>query len=102
MPVFLNYRCYLKPQKTFSPHVNIAVGALIPDEKVGMYSAITMGFRAGKFSFSSGISLMAIPIKEDVYEPVYDQYGYIYTVQTKTEWKIYYPFGITLKWGFSF
>ena len=79
MPVFFNYRLYFKPEKTFSPHVNIAVGGLVLEEGTGIYSSIAMGFKAGSFSFSSGLSFM--PFCTD-------------------EW--YYPFGMTLKVGFSF
>jgi len=80
MPVFVNYRLYFKPEKSFSPHVNIAVGGLITRDGYGGYSSITMGFRAGKFSFSSGLSFM----------PINEWFG----------WE--YPFGVTLKFGFAF
>ena len=107
MPIFLNYRLYFRPEKTFSPHMNIAVGGLMQaDDGKGMYSSITMGFRAGKFSFSSCISLMAVNQQETVtkYYDYVDPYnGYIYTTSYSVrEWKWSYPFGITLKWGFSF
>jgi hypothetical protein len=79
-PVFFNYRLYFRPEKTFSPHVNVSLGGLIATYGYGAYSSITMGFRAGKFSFSSGLSCM----------PIYDGMWWSF------------PFGITLKWGFSF
>jgi len=102
MPVFLNYRFYFKPEKSFSPHVNVAVGGLIPKEGFGIYSSITMGFRAGKFSFSSGISMLAIQREYFEYREIYDQNGWISSVQNISKLKWTYPFGITLKWGFSF
>ena len=105
MPIFLNYRFYLKPEKTFSPHVNIAIGGLALEESAGFYSSITMGFRAGKFSFSSGLSLLPMHRKEEVinYREVTDMWGYTYTeTYSEYQWKMAYPFGITLKCGFSF
>jgi len=102
MPVFVNYRFYFKPEKSFSPHVNVAVGGLIPrEEYMGLYSSITMGFRAGKFSFSSGISMLAIQRENFKYVEVPNWWGGFDT-QYVSEWKWAYPFGITLKWGFSF
>ena len=76
MPLFMNYRLYFKPEKSFSPHVNAALGGLITVDGGGVYSALTMGFISGNFSFSSGVSLM-----------LFD--GDL-------------PFGITIKCGFSF
>jgi len=95
MPIFVNYRCYFKPNNSFSPHVNIAVGGLVPREGYGIYSSITMGFRAGKFSFSSGLSFTPIFDDSDRHYIFSDPYW-----RPKAEW--YYPFGITLKWGFTF
>ena len=92
MPVFVNYRCYFKPNNSFSPHVNISVGGFVPDDGFGIYSSITMGFRAGKFSFSSGMSFT--PYQTESY-----YYGWDWGWSQKT-W--YFPFGITLKCGFSF
>jgi len=80
MPIFLNYRVYFKPEKTFSPQFNIALGGLVTQNGFGAYSSVTMGFRAGKFSFSSGLSCM----------PINDWFGWAF------------PLGITLKWGFAF
>ena len=98
MPVFLNYRLYFRPDKTFSPHVNISAGGVALEESVGGYASITMGFRAGKFSFSSGLSVMPILRDVEVKEP-YPYYGTCIAIY-ETKWT--YPFGITLKWGFSF
>ena len=89
MPIFANYRYYFNPNKVFSPHTNIALGGMAVRDGEGIYSAITMGFKAGHFSFSSGLSFMAIHAAQ--------RYDYRYFNKT---W--YYPFGITLKCGFSF
>jgi hypothetical protein len=97
MPIFLNYRLYFKPDKTFSPHVNVALGGLTLEEGYGLYSSLTMGFRAGKFSFSSGLSFMPM-YKEVPVRMHYDNWGGWYGREKK--WS--YPFGITLKWGFAF
>jgi len=91
MPIFFNYRCYLKPNNTFSPHVNMAVGGLILLDGVGIYSSVTMGFRAGFFSFSSGLSFT--PIYGSGYRPRYKP-------PISDSWD--FPFGITLKVGFTF
>ncbi|MCL2131196.1 MAG: hypothetical protein FWH36_01885 [Lentimicrobiaceae bacterium] len=104
MPVFLNYRFYFKPNKVFSPHVNIALGGLVDEDgKGGAYSVLTMGFRAGKFSFSSGLSLMAInrqvgelrDYDPNIWYPPYSPY-----VVYKDKW--FFPFGLVVKCGFSF
>jgi len=76
LPVFANYRLYFKPDNTPSPFVNVAVGGLVTQDEGGVYSALTMGFRSGKFSLSSGISVMLID-------------GEL-------------PFGVTIKCGFTF
>ncbi len=102
-PLFFNYRLYFKPDKKFSPHINVSVGGLLAKDGEGIYSSITAGFRAGKFSFSSGISYMAIYRTESIsyYEYVYDPYYYSYPYTSNvSEW--YFPFGITIKCGFSF
>ncbi|MDR2011341.1 MAG: hypothetical protein LBQ22_12755 [Bacteroidales bacterium] len=93
-PIFLNYRLYFKPGKTFSPHVNLAAGGMIAKDGGGLYSSLTAGFRAGVFSFSSGLSLFAVQ-REKTYQIPYE--GYYTKVK---DW--YYPFGITIKVGFSF
>ena len=106
MPMFLNYRLYFKPDKVFSPHVNIALGGLLDEDmKGGVYSAITMGFRAGKFSLSAGASLLAINryTYEYVYEDYCDPSGNCYPLSYSVpKWKWNYPFGLVLKCGFSF
>ena len=104
IPLFFNYRFYFKPDKTLSPHVNIAVGGLVAKEGYGVYSSITMGFRIRKFSFSSGLSFT--PIYEMIYwterirEGTDDYPTYSSVKKSKMEW--YYPFGFTLKVGFTF
>ena len=101
MPIFFNYRFYFKPEKTFSPHASIAIGGLTLEEGYGIYSSVTMGFRAGKFSFSSGLSFMPFVATKHYYDYYYDEWG-IYQSITKSESKWSYPFGITIKCGFAF
>ncbi len=95
-PIFLNYRVYFKPENVFSPHLNLSIGGMIVEDGSGAYSSLTMGFRARKFSFSSGLSLFAVQrptqIIKDGFNPA------IPVIAMK--W--YYPFGITIKWGFAF
>ena len=91
MPVFFNYRLYFKPQNKFTPHFNVALGMLVPADGMGYYSAVTMGFRSGKFSFSSGLSFL----------PVYRK-GEVFWDGRRSEDKWYFPFGITIKAGFAF
>lgn len=105
MPVFLNYRFYFKPEKVFSPHVNVSAGGLILDNGYGVYSSITMGFKAGKFSFSSGLSFMPMYKEVEVVQnyDYIDPWGNLISASySRQEWKWSYPFGITLKWGFAF
>ena len=97
-PIFLNYRCYFKPNSKFSPHINISAGGIWIEDGGGIYSAIAAGFRAGKFSFSSGLSLMAIHQEEGVH--YYDFLTDNYISESKWIWR--YPFGITIKVGFTF
>lgn len=98
-PIFANYRLYFQPNKTFSPHINVAFGGLMVSDGEGFYSSVSAGFRAGKFSFSSGVSFMPVrrPSDEVLY---YDEWGNRYWEDGPKEW--YYPFGVMLKWGFSF
>ena len=101
-PIFVNYRYYFKPDQKFSPHVNAAVGGLITEDGGGIYSTITAGFRVKRFSFSSGISMMAL--QRDV--NLWDYYGSGIDVggcvvdSYEKEW--FYPFGFVIKCGFSF
>lgn len=97
-PIFANYRLYFQPDKTFSPHINVAFGGLMVSDGEGFYSSVSAGFRAGKFSFSSGVSFMPVFRPSEVY--YYDQWESCYSGEGPKEW--YYPFGIMLKWGFSF
>ena len=120
MPVFLNYRHYFKPNKVFSPHVNFAFGGLLNEDlKGGMYSVITGGFKAGKFSFSSGLSLMAITrYVTESHEYWNDGYwvegrwsdgywidgywtGGYWSRYSEQKQKRYYPFGLVVKVGFT-
>ena len=87
-PMFLNYRLYFKPDKTFSPHVNVNLGGILVNDGQGIMASVTSGFKARKFSLSSGLSFMAINQKKDSY-----MYPY-------REWV--YPFGFTIKVGFTF
>jgi len=101
MPLFVNYRLYFKPEKSFSPHLNVALGGTMVENGGGLYSAFTMGFKSKKFSFSSGFSFMAINTEMESYVCYYDEWGY-YQSYTKTFRKMRYPFGIVLKCGFTF
>ena len=100
MPIFFNYRYCFKPEKPFSPHINIALGGITSDN-MGVYSVIAMGFKSGAFSFSSGLSFMPFVVTEYYYDYYYDEWG-IYQSNTKSESKWLYPFGLTLKVGFTF
>ena len=75
-PLFLNYRLYFKPDRKFSPHLNISMGVLIGEDFIGIRSAITSGFITRRFSFSSGFSFF---VANGEFMP-----------------------GITIKWGFVF
>jgi len=96
MPVFVNYRFYFKPDRKRSPHFNVALGGVVIDEGGGFYSALTSGFRAGKFSFSSGLSFMAV-LRHEV--GGYYEWGGYHEFDTY-DW--HFPFGIVLKCGFTF
>jgi len=78
VPLFFNYRFYFKPDKRFSPHINVAAGGFIA---YGIYSSISAGFRTGDFSLSAGFS----------FTPCYEKFD--------EEWR--YPFGASLKIGFA-
>ncbi|MCL2131194.1 MAG: hypothetical protein FWH36_01875 [Lentimicrobiaceae bacterium] len=94
MPVFANYRLYFHPERTFSPHVNYALGGIIMEESGGIYNTLTAGFKAGAFSFDSGLSWMMVTRRERGYVPAYGYYV--------NDWHAYFPFGFVLKFGFSF
>jgi len=98
IPLFFNYRFYFKPDKSFSPCINLAIGGLLAEYEGGFYSSFTGGFKAGVFSFSSGISLMAVKIDDGGW--IYSQSGELEGFVSDYKW--YYPFGIILKWGFAF
>jgi len=98
-PIFFNYRLYFKPEKKFSPHVNVSLGGMIATENIaGVYSSIAAGFKAGAFSFSSGLSFMPFHLERQ--KIVYNG-GYYYDQLVNIN-KWYYPFGLTLKFGFTF
>jgi len=101
MPIFFNYRCYFLPDRKLSPHINVAAGGLFTTHGEGFYSSVTAGFKSGKFSFSSGFSLLGINEPRNYYYDYYDDYNvYYYGVYQKKEW--YFPIGITIKVGFTF
>jgi len=102
MPIFVNYRLCFKPNKAFSPHANIALGGLFAEDGDGVYSAVTMGFVAKQFSFSSGVSFMAIEEKMKQRIVTYDDWGNYVSAKTAVFREWYYPFGIVLKCGFIF
>jgi hypothetical protein len=97
-PMFLNYRHYFNYENKFSPHINLALGGVSRVEGLGIYSALTTGFRSHKFSFSSGIFFQAYEAEVIQYE--YDKSGNL-AVETSVK-EIYFPWGILLKIGFSF
>ena len=91
MPIFVNYRFYFHPERTFTPHVNYALGGILMEESGGIYNTLTMGFKAGAFSFDSGLSWMMVTYRD---YPI----GHSY----RGDWNAEFPFGIVLKCGFSF
>jgi len=102
MPVFVNYRFYIKQNKSLSPHVNVSLGGVMTEYSgYGIYSALAMGFKVGFFSFSSGFSFMPVFQERGYYRYGYDIYGnYFDYFEYKKEWR--YPFGIVVKCGFAF
>ena len=107
MPIFANYRVYFKPDKSFSPHFNLALGGFMLKKGGGAYSSACIGFKVGKFTLSQGLSFFALQ-KEEVWgETIWisDPYwaGEFYsTYQERREMKWYFPVGLTFKWGFTF
>ena len=95
IPLYLNYRYYFNYDQKFTPHVNVAFGGVSRYESLGIYSSLTTGFRAAKFSFSSGVFLQAYEVEQ--YR--YDDFGN-YTGGTYKE--VIVPCGIILKLGFAF
>lgn len=62
LPVFLNFRHIFKPDRGFTPIVNVAAGIryCVPnyyhlDQSIGYYLTISSGFQAKLFSFSGGL-----------------------------------------------
>jgi hypothetical protein len=106
IPVFLNYRYYFKPDKTFSPHLNAVLGGMMLNRGWGLCAAIATGFRVGKFTLASGLSFLALKHQVRWYENVTyfspsEDYYYEETIErTFSKWS--FPLGITLKWGFAF
>lgn len=112
MPVFMNYRYCFTPNKKFSPHVNVSLGGVMVEDGGGVYTSLTMGFRIKKFSFSSGLSFMAVrrnELESESFDHSYfdentglwvnDPYAY-WVEHTERIW--YFPFGFTIKCGFAF
>ena len=101
-PIYANYRYYFRPDKNFTPHINTALGTLYTENGWGLYSLITAGFKAKRFSFSSGLSIMGVQNYAEEYVDYVDIYrNTTYTVPVKTM-KWHYPFGFVIKCGFSF
>lgn len=96
-PIFLNYRYYFNNENKFSPHINLALGGLSRQESVGIYSALTTGFRSHKFSLSSGFFFQAY--ENEIEQLHYDNFGNVVIESTVKE--MYYPWGIIIKIGFS-
>lgn len=112
MPAFVNYRYYFTPDKRFSPQINASLGGAMVEDGGGIYSSLTMGFKAKKFSFSSGLSLMALYRHEtwsdwidngyydsDLDRWIEDPDAHSISHESK---KWYFPFGFVLKVGFAF
>ena len=98
MPIFANYRVYFKPNKSFSPHFNLALGGFMLKKGGGAYSSACIGFKVGKFTLSQGLSFFALQKEE-----VWHEYAYPYSyVVERREMKWYFPVGLTFKWGFTF
>ena len=112
MPVFVNYRYYFTPDKKFSPHANVSLGGVMVEDGGGGYASLTMGFKVKKFSFSSGLSLMAV-YRHETWSDWFDDGYYDYdlgrwiadpdahSVSHESK-KWYFPFGFVLKCGFAF
>jgi len=92
-PIFINYRYYFNPLKSFTPHINVAFGGISKERAMGIYSTLTTGFRSRKFSLSSGFFFQAYETEIQYFNDEGD-----YT--NKNEWK--FPWGIMIKVGFSF
>lgn len=106
MPMFVNYRYYFNSNKRRSPHFNASLGGVAVEGGGGFYSALTAGFKVGKFSFSSGLSFMAISRKEmrwewiEYFDPFYERYDGYSVERPISGW--HFPFGIVIKCGFTF
>jgi hypothetical protein len=108
----VNYRYCFTPNKKFSPHVNASLGGAMVEDGGGVYASLTMGFKVKKFSFSSGLSFMAVQRNEVGYKDFDDSYfdeytgtwiKYPYTSWIEyTEKNWYFPFGFTIKCGLAF
>ena len=100
-PIFANYRYNFFPEKKRSPHINLSLGGVAIQDGGGIYSSLTMGYRVGKFSFSSGVTFMAI-CYEDWERNYFDDGNYwgYWSAYKKNSWT--YPIGFTIKVGFSF
>ena len=101
-PIFVNYRYYFKPDRTFTPHINTAIGGLLTEDGGGLYVTITAGFRVKRFSFSSGISMMSLQRGIWEYYEFYDPYTGLSYGHSGEKMKWFYPFGFVIKLGFSF
>ncbi|MDR1878153.1 MAG: hypothetical protein LBQ64_01150 [Bacteroidales bacterium] len=105
-PVFFNYRLYFKPKKLFSPHINATIGGLLFSESGGLVTSFTSGFKAGNFSFASGLTLMMFQGSEYVDKEYrnYDPYlgRDVVSWRREKDTKMRFPFGITIKIGLTF
>ena len=96
-PIFANYRYRFQTSaKHLKPHINVAVGALLLREDVGLYSTLGAGFKIGVFSLTSGFFFQMYESTETVW--VYDG-GYSYPTSVTTPQHL---FGVMIRVGVNF
>jgi len=96
-PIFANYRYRFQTStKYLKPHINVAVGALLLEENVGLYSTLGAGFKVGAFSLTSGLFFQMYESTETVW--VYDG-GHSYPTTATTPQHL---FGVMIRIGVNF
>jgi len=98
-PIFLNYRYYFNHESSFSPHINVALGGTSRTDGIGIYSTLSSGFKSGKFSLSTGLFFQAY--EKVTINSYYDNVTGVYITEDPLKNWVY-PWGITIKVGFSF